>query len=317
MSLPNRPAAASLAQWETLLSSDVVPIAVEPLAGRSFSGSFSSVVAAGGLRIGTGRGGGMQGRRTAHHVARTEGRYVVAIAPTAGSALVVDEDRHEMALTAGSFVLISTDRPTIFRIENYCATAIVQVPWSMLLARTGLAQERFAGLFAQPLSLPGAGAAAIAAGYCRAVAALPDDYAADRIAMGNHTVDLLASVVSLISGERPLEGPAMAQARERVLAYLREHFADSGLSVERIAAACSLSRSTLYRATEADGGVVAALRRVRLAHARTLLLTGSATIAAVASGCGFGSERQFYRAFQDETGMSPGEFRAAGHAASN
>ncbi|WP_405492977.1 AraC family transcriptional regulator [Nocardia sp. NBC_00511] len=315
MSIQNYSPAAFLARSATLLSSDVVPIAVEPLAGRSFSGSFSSVVAAGGLRIGTGRGGGIQGRRTAHHVARTEGRYVVALAPTAGSALVV-EDGREMVLTAGSFVLISTDLPTIFRIEDYCATAIVQVPWSMLLARTGLAPARFAELFEQPLSLPGPGAAAIAAGYCRAVAALPDDYAADRIAMANHTVDLLASVVSLISGERPLEGPAMAQARERVLGYLREHFADSGLSVEGIAAACSLSRSTLYRATEADGGVVAALRRVRLAHARTLLRAGSGTIAAVASGCGFGSERQFYRAFQDETGMSPGEFRAAGHAAS-
>ncbi|MEC3956290.1 AraC family transcriptional regulator [Nocardia sp. CDC153] len=305
----NHSSATSLRLWETLLSTDVVPIAVQPLAGRSFSGSFSSVVSVGGLRIGTGRGGGMQASRTAHHVARTDDRYVVAIAPTAGSALVVTEDRREMSLTAGCFTLISTDRPMIFRIESYCATAIVQVPWSMLLARSELGEACFAGLLAQPLALPRVGAAAIAAGYCRAVAALPDDYAADRTAMATHTVDLLASVVSLIAGERPPQAPAMAQARERVLEYLRQHFADPGLTVDHIAAACSISRSTLYRATEADGGVVSALRRLRLAHARKLLLTRSATISSIAAGCGFGSERQFYRAFQEETGMSPGEFR--------
>ncbi|MFJ4652725.1 helix-turn-helix transcriptional regulator [Nocardia sp. NPDC088792] len=187
---------------------------------------------------------------------------------------------------------------------------IMQVDRDMLRERSGLDEDSFHRLSRTPLVLAENGAAAVVAQFFRAIAAIQHEHPIDAAALTVHAVDLLATVLSLASGKHGLDGIASLHARERVLTFLNHNFTDPTLTVERVARSCAISRSTLYRLMETDGGVGALLRRMRIAHARRLLTTGrTRSIAAIAVECGFTTDRQFYRAFRAETGQTPGEYR--------
>ncbi|MET9491189.1 AraC family transcriptional regulator [Nocardia sp. NPDC006630] len=305
---------ARLDYWEARVSTDIVPSTMEPIAGRSFRGSFASVVSGVDVSIAVGHGGPVLSRRTARHIADTDNRYLVAVMPSSGSALVITEDRHETPLLPGSLVLIDTDKPSAVRIDDYSAQVVVRVPWALLLTRSELDENTFGRLFARPLTLPAVGVSALVGNYFRGVAALDPELSADLPALTVHAVDLLASLIAVVSGRRPPDGSALAHARERVMDYVRHHFTDAALTAEAIAAGCSMSRSTLYRATQPDGGVATLLRRLRVAHAQRLLLAQPhTTIGVIAKSCGFSSDRHLFRAFRNETGLTPGAYRAGQH----
>jgi transcriptional regulator GlxA family with amidase domain len=88
------------------------------------------------------------------------------------------------------------------------------------------------------------------------------------------------------------------------------------VTVDDVARACLISRRTLYRLFDGTpGGVVSLLRKIRIEHAQALLRADtSLPLGSVALACGFAGERQFYRAFRQATGFTPGEFRNAGTA---
>jgi transcriptional regulator GlxA family with amidase domain len=79
-----------------------------------------------------------------------------------------------------------------------------------------------------------------------------------------------------------------------------------------VARACLVSRRTLYRLFEGvPGGVSGLLRHIRVEHAQALLRADpSRPLNSVAAACGFAGERQFYRVFRQETGSTPGDYRA-------
>lgn len=86
------------------------------------------------------------------------------------------------------------------------------------------------------------------------------------------------------------------------------------LTADRIALELGVSRSTLYRAFEASGGVVVSIQRRRLALAYAILRQRqgrSPTVAEIAHDCGFSSESHFSRAFRDRYDLSPGELGPA------
>lgn len=91
---------------------------------------------------------------------------------------------------------------------NCVAQITVRVPWALLRVRSGLDEDAFARLFVHPLALPGVSVAAVVGNYFRGVAALNAKQSADLEALTAHAVDLLASVISVVSGHHPAGGPA-------------------------------------------------------------------------------------------------------------
>ncbi len=104
--------------------------------------------------------------------------------------------------------------------------------------------------------------------------------------------------------------PARRAAVER---YLESHLGRRDLSAEQVAAAHSVSVRTLTRLfSDAGDTFTGVLRAKRIARVREDLLTGDATVAALARRWGFVDSSHLNRRFRAVHGMSPQEYRDKG-----
>lgn len=122
-------------------------------------------------------------------------------------------------------------------------------------------------------------------------------------------------------GALPGMDAAPAQAAYRTVRAMATGLIDArlleaDLSPDVIARTLGLSRATLYRAFEREGGVRAHLQRHRLDHARQALRARrgrSPSISQIAWTHGFTSDAHFTRAFRARFGMAPSDVgRGAG-----
>ena len=94
---------------------------------------------------------------------------------------------------------------------------------------------------------------------------------------------------------------------QKVQAVIHDHLADPDLSVQDIADALPMSRSTLYRRLRAvtEQSPSDLIWQVRLTKARELLAQGEGTVSEVAYGVGFKTVSHFSSRFQDHFGTPP------------
>jgi len=114
----------------------------------------------------------------------------------------------------------------------------------------------------------------------------------------------------------PAEPNAPAQENAFVLkvrGIIEAHLTDPNLDVERLCREVGMSNSNLHRKLTALTGHSANrfVRYIRLTKACALLHDPELTIVAVAYDCGFNDPVYFARAFRQEFGMSPSEWRSA------
>lgn len=124
--------------------------------------------------------------------------------------------------------------------------------------------------------------------------------------------DLLTAAMRQAAAEA---APRPATLRMRV----KRHIADNltaPLEADSICAALGVSRSSLYRAMQREGGVAAAVQRQRLARIHWLLSDPAElrSIAALAALHGFRDRSHFSRAFRRAYGESPQDVRAGAGA---
>jgi signal transduction histidine kinase/CheY-like chemotaxis protein/predicted DNA-binding transcriptional regulator AlpA len=100
---------------------------------------------------------------------------------------------------------------------------------------------------------------------------------------------------------------------QEVRAAIEDRLADPDLSVEQLASAVAVSRSTLYRRLkeQADCTPSQFLQRVRIEHGARLLREQEGTVSEVAYAVGFDSLSYFSRQFREHVGQSPSEYVAA------
>ncbi|ESR22686.1 helix-turn-helix domain-containing protein [Lutibaculum baratangense] len=142
------------------------------------------------------------------------------------------------------------------------------------------------------------------------------------MAAEGHRLDLAEAaactdaLVALVTGAATADAPpgvraaAAASARATALDFVDRNLDSPGLSPDRIAEACGISRATLYRILEMDGGIAAFIRDRRLARALDLLAGGAAerrSVERIAFDVGFTSAAHFSRAFKARFGVRPSD----------
>jgi len=123
---------------------------------------------------------------------------------------------------------------------------------------------------------------------------------------------LMLSGSDLRAADPLVRASAGASVHERICAYIDRHLDDPTLSPAAIAAACRVSRASLYRLFGFEGGVMAYIAGRRLDRAFTALSRPEAersSIAQVAYRTGFSSETHFSRSFRSRFAMSPRDVR--------
>jgi AraC-like DNA-binding protein len=115
---------------------------------------------------------------------------------------------------------------------------------------------------------------------------------------------------------------ARAAVQLTVLRKIQRHIQaclhQKDLSPESILQSFPLTRPTLYRLFESEGGLANYIRNCRLrAAAEELVAMRQTAIMEIAYGLGFGSPSDFTRAFRRAYGMSPQDFRTLGMDLSN
>jgi AraC-like DNA-binding protein len=124
-----------------------------------------------------------------------------------------------------------------------------------------------------------------------------------------------ALLIAAAFGKRAgLSGGARAATRAAVFGtirrYIEANLHESDLSPESVLLASQLSRPTLYRLFENEGGLAAYIRNRRLiAAAHELRRYPHKTVVEIAYGLGFNSASDFNRAFRRAYEMSPLDFR--------
>ncbi len=124
------------------------------------------------------------------------------------------------------------------------------------------------------------------------------------------TLAMLGAALTMVPHPPALRANALA-IQHRVRRFIENNLHDPGLTPDHIAAALSLSRSTLSRSFEPLGGLAAYVVRRRLEAVRTLLVHPDETrgISELARTFGFVSPSHFAAAFKRAYGRTPGQMR--------
>lgn len=131
-------------------------------------------------------------------------------------------------------------------------------------------------------------------------------------AIAQTILDLFAVVVHASLGDTPRD---IAQHERALGVQLRDeierNLGSPSLSAARLSRTLGVSRSTLYRLLQEEGGVQAYIRTRRLARVAAALrrADGQETIAVLAERWGFCDAAYLGRAFRETYGMTPGSYR--------
>ena len=113
--------------------------------------------------------------------------------------------------------------------------------------------------------------------------------------------------------DMPLARGPQAERMEAVRRFVRDH-ADEPLDRARLASVAGFSIPHFHRVFTAHTGESAAsyVRRLRMVRAGQKLRMGAVDITEVALAAGYDSHAAFSKAFKQQYGLSPSEFRQLG-----
>jgi AraC-like DNA-binding protein len=215
--------------------------------------------------------------------ARMSGTADAPFAARPGEMVLHDRGQpFEAALGEGRNVTVSM--PRAFLDEALPAAAV-----HGLVLRDGLARPLASFLGALPAALSGE--------------------ARDSADLGRLLRDLLAAAVRR-SGTAVAPKPSDAALRLRAARFVRRNLARP-LDAQSLCDAIGVSRSTLYRAFESEGGVARFVTAERLKRLHRLLADPAerGSIARLAAAHGFADNAHFSRLFKRSFGYSPQELR--------
>ncbi|MFE6922993.1 helix-turn-helix domain-containing protein [Nocardia sp. NPDC057663] len=298
--------------WASAISAALIPISTEPYSGTEFFGEATGLIDRPDVRMSAITASPSTMWRADHHIGASSEQYITANIVVDGiMRLRYGDDRSE--LRPGSLIVIDSLNRIHVDAPTPHSFLTVMVPREHIAESIGVGDRAMV----EPLVLTDE-LARLTSGYLCDVAMLAPSEHHRAAKVIDAAADLLAQSISIALGERDILDPASdVVARRRVLDYVHANFRDPELTIERLAHDCHISKRTLYRlvGSEQVSGPSGLLRSVRVDHACRLLRSApTVDIAAIACACGFGSARQFYRAFHSHMQMTPGEYRASAAA---
>ena len=98
---------------------------------------------------------------------------------------------------------------------------------------------------------------------------------------------------------------------KRVVAYMEDHLADSDVTIDDIAQAVAMSRTSLHRKMKQMMGTTPMefLREARIRKAAKLLTTTEKNVSEIAYLCGFSDPKYFSKCFKATFGQTPTEYK--------
>ncbi|WP_162958581.1 helix-turn-helix domain-containing protein [Nocardia yunnanensis] len=292
-------------QWEALMSDAVAPTVIEPLRQGHWQGQIATTQFD-GFAVSRMRASAQRALRTKKMVAQSTEEFLLVNIVLEGTNWT-EQGGRVAECKPGTISFFDSGQPLESRTTDNCLFTMVRAPMQLVLEHSGLTREQLPTASA----VPATGALGVVTGFFRGLAELsPDELNQAVTVFGTDAAGMMASALLLANGETSPAPSDSLYTRQQVLAYIRKHFTNPDLTVDEIAHACLISRRTLYRVCEGFGEPGAIVRRTRIAHARRLIRADpSRSLAAVAAASGFATDRHFYRAFREETGLTPGQFR--------
>jgi AraC-like DNA-binding protein len=248
--------------------------------------------------------------RTAARIA-ADGLDAVGVQLTLGGRATGDADGRAISTRPGDVAVLDSSRP--FRVDDEGPREGL----SLLIPRA-----TFRRVAARPDQLHGRvfgpERSGLLAAFLRALpAALPTLPEAEGGVMARVILDLIAVMLG-----RPAPGAAEPGAwadagrasqalAERATLWIDGNLGERAMTPSHVAEALSVSRSALYRAFEASGGVAAHIVKRRLAkvHQRLLNPNEARTTSELIYAAGFRSTTHFARIFRAAYGVTPKELR--------
>lgn len=245
---------------------------------------------------------------------RMDSDVLISLALQVRGTARYEQQGEQMHLREGDLLLTDLTRPREYGWSGEGAAQALLIPYQLLGLSLDLVRQAVFRLPSSPL-YPLVSAHLTALG--RDLGRLSRDPGAS--ALGNATLELARGLIRSAVGDDALLREAMADTLlTRVLAYVGDRIADTGLPPQQIAAAHNVSVRHLYQVFERAGmSLEQWLIERRLEAARVALADPRAsrrTIAAIALSCGFTSASHFTRRFRQAYGCTPSEWRAAARA---
>ena len=235
--------------------------------------------------------------------AETEPFYSLSF-PERGSAEIEIGDAASRLLPQNAY-LLNNGLTARLRVAEEYSTFNIKIPYSALEHRLGRKTDILSRTIVQP--------DAIYHMMQRLITSLLQnvDQLDERGAafMTNQMLDTIAFF--LVSGGTDSDDSLALQAvRARVLALLDAGYRDATLTPQKIAAACGISRSYLYKVFADGPSVMERLKARRLDAARGMIETNAAgrSLTQIAYACGFGSSAEFSKQFKSAYGVPPSKY---------
>lgn len=293
--------------WRDAQRDAYVAVTTDPISDR-FTGEIQLGEYA-DFRLSTKKAAAEEVRRDRRTIARgTENlEYLYVVFPVRGDYLV-EQCGNRALVSPGSAVIYDSAIPFTLRAPEAYEQVVLELPAEASLSAAGL--HRTDDLLATAFRCTGA-MRAVSSFFINLALTQDRDPARTRLLEPN-ALALGLTMLSLVS---PSAHAPDAVLRGEVLAFMRMHFTDPELNAESIAAGIHTSRRTLYRLFEGTGqSITGHLRALRIDSAKNVFVAQrDKPIATVAFELGFSSPMQFYRAFRDAVGLTPGEFRERQH----
>ncbi|MYX93384.1 helix-turn-helix domain-containing protein [Streptomyces sp. SID486] len=304
-SVPDRKKAAF---WADAVSRALVPVAVTPRDGTTFTGTITTD-RLGFLRICRVEAGAQRVSRTPALIGPSPEDLVAVVLQTAGAAVFVQGGRRTEA-GEGSLVCYDTTRPFTFVHPERFTAHVFQLPRHVL----GVADDDLRQVTGTAIGT-GHGFGSVLLPFLTTLAAsAPTCPPAVGHRLAGHVVDLFATLIAERAQPAAARGDAGPEHLVRsVRVHIDRNLGDPSLSPESVARAHRISVRYLHRLFEGEGVTVSRLiQRRRLEECgRELARRGrvTPTVSSVAQRWGFVSPAHFSRAFRAAYGVSPREWR--------
>ena len=249
-------------------------------------------------------------RRPRSKITRDGIDHACLVVALAGSGVIDQVNRPQDVLRSGDLILYDLGRPyTAASVEPYRELR-VYVPRDMFTMRVGRI-ETLSGLQLKA----GDGLVDLFTSYLSTYAAALPNLSSREADIGmDGVLHLLQGLVNASVGVSGGIGGTLTRETLVTLAlrHIEAHLGDPALDAAILAGVVGVSRSRLYDAFAAHGGVASAIREARLERARLRLAAPGErhrTLEVIARTCGLLDYPTFTKAFQRRFGLSPSDAR--------